>query len=138
MTVIDRLTKYGHFIALPSSFSAQSVAVAFVSHVLKLHGAPRVIISDRDPRFLYSFWKEIHRLQGTTLATSTAYHPQTYGQSEALNKCVEMFLRCFVADTPHDWVSMLPWAEFWYNTSYQSAAVMTPFPALYGMVRCLG
>uniref|UniRef100_A0A0V0GZ30 Putative ovule protein n=1 Tax=Solanum chacoense TaxID=4108 RepID=A0A0V0GZ30_SOLCH len=79
-----------------------------------------------------SFWKEIHRLQGTTLSMSTAYHPQTNGQSEALNKCVEQYLRCFVADSPHEWSPLLPWAEYWYNTALQAAAGMTPFQALYG------
>lgn len=63
---------------------------------------------------------------------STTYHPQTDGQSEALNKCVEKYLRCYVADVPATWVSMLPWAEFRYNTSYQTSAGMTPFQALYG------
>lgn len=63
---------------------------------------------------------------------NTAYHPQTDGQSEALNKCVEQYLRCFVADTPTKWVAMLPWAEYWYNTSYQSSAGMTPFKVVYG------
>lgn len=132
MTVIDRLSKYGHFIPLAAIFTTQTVAEAFVIHILKLHGAPRSIISDRDPRFLHSFWKELHRLQGTSLAMSTAYHPQTDGQSEALNKCVEQYLRCFVVDSPHAWVSMLPWAEHWYNTAYQTSAGMTPFQALYG------
>lgn len=63
---------------------------------------------------------------------STTYHPQTDGQSEALNKCIEQYLQCFVADAPHRWVAMLPWAEYWYNTSFQSSAGMTPFQALYG------
>ncbi|WMV51994.1 hypothetical protein MTR67_045379 [Solanum verrucosum] len=85
MTVVDRLSKYGHFIPLPSTFTAHSVALAFVVNVIKLHGPPHVIVTDRDPRFLYSFWQEINRLQGTSLAMSTTYHPQTDGQSEALN-----------------------------------------------------
>lgn len=63
---------------------------------------------------------------------STAHHSQTDGQSEALNKCVEQYLRCYVAEVPSLWVTMLPWAEFWYNTSYQTSAGMTPFQALYG------
>ena len=63
---------------------------------------------------------------------STAYHPQSDGQSEALNKCVDQYLRCSVADVPLKWVDMLPWAKYWYNTSYQTSARMTPFQALYG------
>lgn len=126
MTVVDRLSKYRHFIALPSIFSAQSVTEAFVVGIIRLRGPPRSIVTDRDPRFLHTFWQELHHLQGITLAMSTAYHPQTDGQSEALNKCVEQYLCCFVADAPKQWVTMLPWAEYWYNTSYQSSAGMTP------------
>lgn len=132
MIVVDRLTKYGHFIQLPSTFSTHTVAEAFVVGIIRLHGPPRTIVTDRDPRFLHLFWQEIHRLQGSTLAMSTAYHPQTDGQSGALNKCVEQYLRCFVAEVPSHWVAMIPWAEYWYNTSYQTTSGMTPFQALYG------
>lgn len=132
LTVVDHLSKYGHFIPLPSPFTAESVVAMFVGKVIRLHGHLRTTVTDRDPRFIHSFWQEIHRLQGTTLAMSTAYHPQTDGQSEALNKCIELYLCCFVLDAPKNWVAMLPWAEFWYNTSLQSSAGMTPFEALYG------
>ncbi|KAH0672438.1 hypothetical protein KY290_024676 [Solanum tuberosum] len=103
LTGVDRLTKYGHFIPLPSTFSTQLVTEAFVVGVILLHGPPRTTVTDRDPRFLHSFWQEINRLQGSTLAMSTAYHPQTDGQSEALNKCLEQYLRCYVADAPTKW-----------------------------------
>ena len=132
MTVVDRLTKYVHFIPLPSIFLTRTVAEAFVVDIIRLHDPPRSIVTDHVPQFLHSFWEEINRLQGSTLAMSTAYHPQTDGQSEALNKCVEQYLRCYVAEVPSKWVAMLPWAEFWYNTSYQTSAGMTPFQALYG------
>lgn len=93
MTVVDRLSKYGHFIPLPSTFSAHIVAQAFVIHIIKLHGPPRTTVTDRDPRFLHTFWQAINGLQGTILAMSTSHHPQMDGQSEALNKCVEQYLR---------------------------------------------
>ncbi|PHT44079.1 putative LRR receptor-like serine/threonine-protein kinase [Capsicum baccatum] len=130
MTVVDRLTKYGHFIPLPSTFSTHTVAEAFVVGIIRLHGPPRSIVTECDPRFLHSFWQEINRLQGSTLAMSTAYHTQS--PSEALNKCVEQYLRCYIAEVPSQWVAMLPWAEFWYNTSFQTSAGMTPFQALSG------
>ncbi|KAF5767039.1 putative nucleotidyltransferase, Ribonuclease H [Helianthus annuus] len=86
----------------------------------------------RDPRFMADFWKELHRLNGTTLKFSSAYHQQTDGQSKALNRCLEMYLRCYVADHLTKWLQFLPWAEFWYNTSYQTSSQMTPFEILYG------
>ncbi|KAM0014322.1 putative nucleotidyltransferase, Ribonuclease H [Helianthus debilis subsp. tardiflorus] len=132
MVVVDRLSKYGHFIALPSSFNSITVATAFINEIIRLHGVPLTIVTDRDPRFMTDFWKELHRVNGTTLKFSTAYHPQTDGQSEALNRCLEMYLRCYVADYPQKWLQFLPWAEFWYNTSYQTSSQMTPFEILYG------
>jgi len=95
---------------------------------------PRTIVSDRDRLFVSQFWRELFKLQGTTLAFSSAYHPQTDGQAEVTNRILETYLRCFVSDNPKLWVSFLPLAEYWYDTSYQSAICMTPFEALYG--RC--
>lgn len=78
------------------------------------------------------FWSELFKLQGTHLKMSTAHHPETDGQSEALNKCVEKYLRCFCFEQPKSWSQWLHWAEYWYNISYQTAAGMTPFEAVYG------
>ncbi|KAM0028419.1 putative nucleotidyltransferase, Ribonuclease H [Helianthus debilis subsp. tardiflorus] len=132
LVIVDRLSKYAHFVGLPSTFTSLSVATKFVQEFVRLHGVPVDIVTDRDPRFMADFWKELHRLQGTTLSFSTAYHPQSDGQTEVLNKCVEMYLRCYVMDRPSDWFKFLPWAEYWYNTSFQTAAQMTPFEVVYG------
>lgn len=102
MVVVDCLSKYGHFLSLPSNFSSVTVASAFVTDIIRLHGIPRSIVTDRDLHFIRDFWKEIHRLQGISLTMSTTYHPQTDGQTEALNKCLEMYLRYFTADTTHN------------------------------------
>jgi hypothetical protein len=132
MVVVDRLTKYGHFFPLKSDYDSKKVAEVFMQNVVKLHGMPASIVSDRDKVFTSNFWKQLFKLQGTTLAMSSAYHPQSDGQSEALNKCLEMYLRCLTFDNPVQWSKALPWAEYWYNTSYQVSAAMTPFKALYG------
>lgn len=132
MVVVDRLSKYGHFIAPPFSFTSVRVANAFINDIVRLHGIPLSIVTEGDARFMTEFWKELQRINGTTLKFRTAYHPQTDGQSEALNRCLEMYLRCCVADHPHKWLQFLPWAEFWYNTSYQISSQMTPFEVVYG------
>jgi hypothetical protein len=132
MVVIDRLTKYGHFVALKTDYTSKSVAEAFMTNIAKLHGIPKSIVSDRDKVFTSGFWQNLFKLQGTSLAMSTAYHPQTDGQSEALNKCLEMYLRCFTFQHPKGWYKILPLAEYWYNTAFHNSAGMTPFKAVYG------
>jgi hypothetical protein len=116
--VVDRLTKYGHFIPLAHPFSASKVARAFMTNVLKLRGMPSTIVSNKDPIFISSFWKELFQLQGISLAFSSAYHPQSDGQTEALDKCLETYLRCYVGTKPKAWSLWLPLAEWWYNTNH--------------------
>ncbi|KAL0430619.1 UNVERIFIED_CONTAM: Transposon Ty3-I Gag-Pol polyprotein [Sesamum radiatum] len=113
-------------------FTAVSLASLFLKEVYRLHSAPRVIVSDRDSIFLSAFWKELFHLLGTTLAYSSSYHPQTDGQMEVLNHCLETYLCCFVSEEPHRWSQFLPLAEFWYNTFHHSSIGMSPFQALYG------
>jgi hypothetical protein len=107
MVVIDRLTKYSHYSPLKVDYNSKTVAEAFMKTIVKLHGVPKSIISDRDKVFMSKFWKDLFQLQGTTLAMSSAYHPQTDGQSEALNKCVEMYLRCLTFHNPKSWFKAL-------------------------------
>lgn len=132
MVVVDRLTKYAHFIPLGHPYTATSVAESFVREVVRLHGVPRTIVSDRDPVFTSRFWRDLARLQGTELKLSSAYHPQTDGQTERVNRCVEQYLRCYAGDHPRQWLKYLPWAEWAYNTSHHSAIGGTPFEAVYG------
>ena len=133
MVVVDRFTKYAHFIALSHPFTVSMVAGAYLDNVYKLHGNPTSIVSDRGPTFLSNFWHELFTLQGVTLHLSSAYHPQTDGQTEVVNRCLEGYLRCVTGQCPHNWNSWLSLAEFWYNTNYHSSLELTPFQALYGI-----
>lgn len=122
MTIlVDRFTKYAHFLPLRHPFLAQLVAPVVLDSVVKLHGMPQTIVSDRDKIFISTFWRELFKLSDVQLITSTAYHPQTDGQTERVNQCLETYLRCAVHDTPKKWKSWLALAEFWYNTSYHSS-----------------
>jgi transposase InsO family protein len=130
--IVDRLTKFAHFIALPNGITAVALASTFLAEINRLHGLPKTIVSDRDKLFISKFWKELFTRLGTSLAFSSSYHPQTDGQTEVLNRCLETYSRCFVSEEPHHWPWFLPLAEFWYNSLFHSAIGMTPFEALYG------
>jgi len=132
LTVVDRFSKYAHFIALGHPYTASSVARAFFHDIVRLHGFPTSIVSDRDPIFTGHVWKDLFKQAGVQLKLSTAFHPQTDGQSEAVNKTIAMYLRCITGDRPRAWLDWLPWAEYVYNTAYHSALCATPFQVVYG------
>jgi hypothetical protein len=132
MVVVDHLSKYAHLCALQHSFTASTVAQIFMDQVFKIHGMPHSIVSDHDPNFTSNFWEELFKLQGTQVHLNTAYHPQTDGQTEVVNKCLETYFRSFASEKKNQWVQWLPLAEWWYNTLYHTTTRMTPFEAVYG------
>eukprot|EP00253_Pinus_taeda_P031027 PITA_31027 len=134
MVVVDRLSKYAHFCALPHPFTPTLVAQTFMDHIFNLYGLPISIVSDRDPIFTNNFWQELLRIQGTQLKLITSYHLKKDGQTEAVNKCLETYLRCFTSEKQHIWVHCLPLAEWWYNTNYHATTEMTPYEAVYGQL----
>jgi hypothetical protein len=131
LVVVDRLTKYAHFIPLAHPYSVQTVADAFMNTIIKLHGPPASIVSDRDSIFTSHLWKQLFSKFKTQLNYSTAYHPESDGQTEQVNQCLEQYLRCMAFQQPKKWCDWLAAAEWWYNCSYYSAIQMSPFQALY-------
>jgi hypothetical protein len=130
--IVDRLTKYAHFCALFHPFKSSIVATAFMETIKKLHGSPKIIVSDKDPIFTGHFWTKSFSCLGTQLAHSSSYNPQSNGQTEIVNKCLEGYLHCFVSDKQTQWFKWLSLAKWWYNTSFNTVTKMTPFMALYG------
>ena len=132
LTVVDRFSKYAHFIALGHPYTASFIARAFFEGIVRLHGFPVSIVSDRDPVFTSHMWRDLFKMVGVKLCMSTAFHPQTNGQSEVVNKVIAMYLRCVTGDRPRAWVDWLSWAEYCYNTSFHTALRTTPFEVAYG------
>ncbi|XP_057250956.1 transposon Tf2-1 polyprotein [Beta vulgaris subsp. vulgaris] len=128
LVVVDRLTKYAHFMSIKHPYTAPIIAYLFAREIIRLHGTPTTIVSDRDKIFLNNIWKEIFKLQGSAYY----YHPQSDGQTEVVNKSLESYLRCFINKEPKSWARWLHWAEYWNNTSLHSSTKCTPFKALYG------
>ncbi|KAK8916151.1 hypothetical protein KSP39_PZI023352 [Platanthera zijinensis] len=130
--VVDRFSKMAHFIACRKTADATHVASIFMRYVFRLHGLPKSIVSDRDVRFMSYFWKTLWLKTGTTLKFSTAYHPQTDGQTEVVNRSLGNLLRCLVGERVSSWDLDLPVAEFAYNSSVNRTTGLSPFHIVSG------
>jgi len=130
--IIDRLTKSAHFLPTRMDKPVRKFAEQYIGEIIRLHGTPVSIVSDRDPRFTSRFWGSLQECMGTQLNLSTAYHPQTDGQSERTIQTLEDMLRSCALDFEGNWEEHLPLVEFAYNNSYHSSIGMAPYEALYG------
>ncbi|KAK2403898.1 putative mitochondrial protein [Trifolium repens] len=130
--IVDRLTKSAHFIPVKSTYKAPQYAAKFMDQIVRLHGVPLSIVSDRDPIFTSRFWKAFQNAMGTRLKMSTSHHPQTDGQSERTIQTLEDMLRACVLEDGGMWSNHLHLIEFAYNNSYHASIGMAPYEALYG------
>ena len=133
--VVDRLTKSAHFLLVKTTYLTKQYAELYMSRILCLHGVPKTIISNHGTQFIARFWVQLYACLGTHLIRSSAYHPQTDGQTERINQILEDMLRACVLAYPQKWDECLPLAEFSYNNSYKESIKIATFEALYGR-RC--
>ena len=132
LVINDRLTKLAYFLPYKEASNAEDLAYAFLRTVVADHGLPDEIISDRDKLFNSKFWRSLMDMMGIKMKMSTAFHPQTDGQTERTNQTVEQYLRCYINYRQNDWVQYLPMAQMTYNGSMSDPIGMTPYRANYG------
>ena len=127
LVVVDKLTKFVHLIPTVTTVTAEETARLFISHVFQYHGMPKVLITDRDTRFTSAFWRAFTKRLGLNSRYSTAFHPQTDGQTEKANRVIEEVLRHFIDDSHKNWEDLLPLVAFAMNNAKSSTTGETPF-----------
>jgi len=130
--VVDRFSKMAHFIPLSTDTPIKEIANIFLREIWRLHGLPSSVISDRDSRFQSKFWLEVMDALKVDVRLSTAFHPQTDGQTERVNQILEQYLRCYCSYQQDDWAELLPLAEHAYNSAVSESTKISPFEANYG------
>jgi len=138
MTVVDSVSKQTHFILTHTTVTAEGAARLFLHQVWKLHGLLKCVVSDRGPQFIARFTKELYRLLGIKLASSTAWHPQTDRQTEHVNQELDQYLWLFVNKQQDDWYDLLPMAEFQHNNHIHSATQQPLFLLNTGRIPHMG
>jgi len=126
MVAVDSAGKRSHFVEMVTTVTNAGAANLYLRNIWKLHSLPRKVVSDCGLQFIAAFMKELYQLLGIEAATSTAYHPQTDGQTEQVNQELEQYLRIFVGERQDDWYTLLPLAEFSYNNHIHSSTQQTP------------
>jgi transposase InsO family protein len=125
--VVDRFSKMAHFIPFQKTSNANHIANLFFKEVIRLHGLPKSVVSDRDKKFIGHFWRTLWKKLGTNLMFSSSYHPQMDGKTEAVNKSLGDLLRSLVTEHHSSWDNILPQAEFAYNDSVNQSTKKVPF-----------
>jgi transposase InsO family protein len=129
--IVDQLMKVAQFLPVHTTDKAHKYGELYIDRIVCLHGLPRTIVTDRGASFVARFWEQLQESLGTKQVRSSAYHPQTDGQTERVNQILEAMLRACAIDYDKNWDKCLSFIEFAYNNSYQSSLKMAPFEALY-------
>ncbi len=132
LVVVDRLTKMTHYIPVTKTVTAEDLAEILTREIVRLHGLPTSIVTDRGSLFTSNYYSSLCYALNIKRKLSTAFHPQTDGQTERQNSTMEQYLRAFVNFEQTDWVQLLPMAEFAYNNAWNASAKMSPFEAMQG------
>jgi hypothetical protein len=130
--IVDRLSKVVHFIPVKTTYKGSKLAELYIARIVCLHGVPKKIVYEKGTQFTSKFWEKLHESMDTKLNFSSAYHPQTDGQTERVNQILEDMLRACALKDNQSWDKCLSYAEFSYNNSYQESIKMAPFEFLYG------
>jgi transposase InsO family protein len=131
--VVDRFSNMTHFIPCQKTSDTTHITNLFFKEVIRLHGLPKSIVSDRDTKFIGNFWRTLWKKLGTNMEFSSAYHPQTDGKMEVVNRSLGDLLRSLVTEHHSQWDSILPQVEFAYNDSVNRSMGQSPFQVVYGM-----
>lgn len=131
MVVVDRFSKMAHFLPCKKTFDAHNVARLFFQEIVHLNGIPRILTSDHDVKFISTLWRELWKRLKTELCLSSAYHLQTDGQTEVVNRSLRNMLRCLVQSKPKQWDQFLAQAEFAYNSMHNPSTANSLFTIVY-------